>query len=91
MTKADLISEIAISTGYDKKTISAIVEAFMEGEKQNMAKGENVYLRSFGSFILHFGNFAFNRRLGFFRSLSSIRGQRLDLLGQLIDSLLFYI
>ena len=52
MTKADLISEIAISTGYDKKTISVIVEAFMQGVKQNMAKGENVYLRSFGSFIL---------------------------------------
>ncbi|MBO4518757.1 MAG: integration host factor subunit beta [Paludibacteraceae bacterium] len=52
MTKADLINEIAISTGYDKKTISVIVEGFMEGVKKNMAKGENVYLRGFGSFIL---------------------------------------
>ena len=52
MTKADLINDIAISTGYDKKTISVIVEAFMDDVKKNMAKGENVYLRGFGRFIL---------------------------------------
>ena len=51
MTKAELINEMAISTGYDKKTIGVIVEAFTEGVKSNLIKGENVYIRGFGSFI----------------------------------------
>ena len=51
MTKAELINELAISTGYDKKTISLIVEGFMEQVKNNVANGENVYLRGFGSFV----------------------------------------
>ena len=51
MTKAELINEMAITTGYDKKTISVVVESFMENVKSNLADGENVYLRGFGSFI----------------------------------------
>ena len=51
MTKADLLNEMAISTGFDKKTVSVIVEAFMENVRNNVANGENVYLRGFGSFI----------------------------------------
>ncbi len=52
MTKAELLSQIALKTGYDKTTISVIAEAFMSGIKSNMGKGENVYLRGFGSFIV---------------------------------------
>jgi len=52
MTKAELINEIAISTGYDKSSIGVIVESFMAGVKKSVAKGENVYLRGFGSFIV---------------------------------------
>jgi len=52
MTKAELINEIAISTGYDKTTIGIIVESMMENVKKNLAGGENVYLRGFGSFII---------------------------------------
>ena len=52
MTKAELITEIAISTGFDKTTISAIVESYMSHVKKCMAKGENVYLRGFGTFEL---------------------------------------
>lgn len=51
MTKAELINEIAISTGYDKTTISVVVESFMSNVKKNLVKGENVYLRGFGSFV----------------------------------------
>lgn len=50
MTKAELISAIAISTGYDKTTIAKIVEATMSSIKSTVAEGENVYLRGFGSF-----------------------------------------
>ena len=52
MTKAELVNEIAISTGYDKRTINLIVEGFVNGVKGAMGKGENVYIRGFGSFIL---------------------------------------
>ena len=52
MTKADLVNEIAISTCYDKRTITVIVESFIDELKDSLTKGENVYLRGFGSFIL---------------------------------------
>lgn len=52
MTKADIINEISTTTGIEKNDVSKVVEAFMESVKDNMAKGENVYLRGFGSFIV---------------------------------------
>jgi len=52
MTKAELINEIAIHSGFDKTTISLIVETFMEDIKKTLATGENVYLRGFGSFVV---------------------------------------
>jgi DNA-binding protein HU-beta len=52
MTKAQLITEIAISTGFDKTTISTIVESYMSQVKKCMSNGENVYLRGFGTFEL---------------------------------------
>ena len=52
MTKADIVSEIAKSTGIEKVQVQAIVEAFMESIKTSMIKKNNVYLRGFGSFIV---------------------------------------
>ena len=52
MTKADIVNEIAKSTGVEKVQVQAIVEAFMDSVKDAMIKGENVYLRGFGSFII---------------------------------------
>ena len=51
MTKAQLVNEISLSTGFDKATVGVIVEAFMEKVKKNLSEGENIYLRQFGSFI----------------------------------------
>lgn len=51
MTKADVINEIADKTGIDKSDVQASVEAFFTVVKNNMAKGENVYVRGFGSFV----------------------------------------
>ena len=51
MTKAEIVTELSIKTGFDKKTINIIVENFMKAVKANVANGENVYLRGFGSFI----------------------------------------
>ena len=50
MTKADIVSQIAKTTGVDKTQVASVVEAFMESVKGTMASGENVYLRGFGTF-----------------------------------------
>ena len=52
MTKADIVTEIAKRTGVEKVQIQAIVESFMEEIKDSLGRGENVYLRGFGSFIV---------------------------------------
>lgn len=52
MTKTDIVSEIAKSTGVEKVQVQAIVEAFMESIKTSLTNNNNVYLRGFGSFIV---------------------------------------
>ena len=53
MTKAEIVNEIALSTGVQRKDVSVGVESFMEAVKNSMLKKkENVYLRGFGSFII---------------------------------------
>ena len=52
MTKADIVSEIAKSTGVEKVQVQAIVEAFMESIKTSLTQKNDVYLRGFGSFIV---------------------------------------
>ena len=52
MTKAEIVNEISLKTGTDKKEVLQIVEGFMESVKTSLTNGENVYLRGFGSFIL---------------------------------------
>jgi DNA-binding protein HU-beta len=51
VTKADIINEIAEKTGVDKADVNATVEAFLSVVKNNMASGQNIYIRGFGSFI----------------------------------------
>ena len=52
MTKADIVNEIAKRTGAQKNEVLSTVECFMEVVKESLVKGENVYLRGFGSFII---------------------------------------
>ena len=52
MTKAEIVAEIAAKTGIEKGAVQTVVENFMEVVKASMAKGNNVYLRGFGSFII---------------------------------------
>lgn len=52
MTKADVVSEIAAKTGIEKVAVQEVVENFFDVLKDNMSKGENIYFRGFGSFIL---------------------------------------
>ncbi|MCF8463824.1 MAG: integration host factor subunit beta [Flavobacteriales bacterium] len=52
MTKADIVNEISEQTGIEKLQVQLTVEAFMVSVKSALAKGDNVYLRGFGSFIV---------------------------------------
>lgn len=52
MTKADIVKEIAQSTGVEKTVVMTVVESFMENVKDSMIKGDDVFLRGFGSFII---------------------------------------
>lgn len=52
MTKADIVNEIAKSTGVEKVLVQTIVEAFMENVRNSLIENNNVYLRGFGSFII---------------------------------------
>ena len=52
MTKADIVTKISDRLGVEKIETQAVVEQFMKEVKNAMEKGENVYLRGFGSFII---------------------------------------
>lgn len=52
MTKADIVNEIAKTTGFDKEIVVEMVEKFMDVVKVSLGNGEPVYLRGFGSFII---------------------------------------
>jgi len=53
MTKAEIINQIATTTGLQKRDVSVVVESFMETIKSSLLENrENVYLRGFGSFVI---------------------------------------
>lgn len=52
MTKADIVNEIAEKTGIERTDVQTTIEAFMKTVKVSLEKGENVYLRGFGSFVI---------------------------------------
>lgn len=52
MTKADLVNEVSERTGVEKAAVQATVEALMKSIKDSLNRGDNVYLRGFGSFII---------------------------------------
>ncbi len=51
MRKADLIAEITKKTGVEKVDVLVSLEAFFTEVKEALVKGENVYIRGFGSFV----------------------------------------
>ena len=46
------MNEVAKATGIEKVTVQTVVEATMESVKSSIIKGNPVYLRGFGSFII---------------------------------------
>ena len=52
MTKADVIAQIVDRTGIDKIDVQTTIETYFSVIKENMANGENIYIRGFGSFVV---------------------------------------
>lgn len=52
MTKADLVDQISYKTGVERNVVLTVVESFMKSVKGSLEKGDNVYLRGFGSFVV---------------------------------------
>lgn len=51
MRKADLVNQIADKTGIPKVDVLMTLETAFREIKESLAKGENIYIRGFGSFI----------------------------------------
>jgi len=51
MRKADLINKIAEKTNIPKVDVLVTLESMFKEIKTTLAKGENIYIRGFGSFI----------------------------------------
>ncbi len=51
MTKAEVIAAIVEQTEVNKEDVQKTVESFFNVIQESMEKGENIYVRGFGSFI----------------------------------------
>ena len=51
MRKADLVNQIAEKTGIPKVDVLVTLESMFKEIKDSLSKGENIYIRGFGSFI----------------------------------------
>lgn len=54
MTKSEIINEIAVQTGLQKNMIADTIDTFMDVIKENLANGESIFLRGFGTFETRF-------------------------------------
>ena len=52
MTKADIVNEVAKTTGIEKVQVQNVIEEFTSVVKESLIAGNPVYLRGFGSFII---------------------------------------
>jgi len=51
MRKADLVNQISDKTGIPKVDVLVTLETMFKEVKETLSKGENIYIRGFGSFI----------------------------------------
>lgn len=52
LTKADIVREITTKTKMRDEDVQLIIEEFMKTINRGLAKGQNIYLRGFGTFYL---------------------------------------
>ena len=50
MIKADLVNQVSLKTGVERKAVHMVLETFMDTVKLSLERGDNVYLREFGTF-----------------------------------------
>jgi DNA-binding protein HU-beta len=50
MTKIELVEEISKAQNLSKQEVLTIIESLMKTVKASLIKGENIYLRGFGTF-----------------------------------------
>lgn len=50
MTKAELVNQVAMNTGYSRRETLEIIEAAVAELKNTVASGEGVFIRGFGTF-----------------------------------------
>lgn len=51
MRKSDLVNNISEKTGIPKVDVLVTLEGFLKEVKENLAQGNNIFIRGFGSFI----------------------------------------
>ncbi len=52
MIKSEIVQSIAKKSGMEKVDVQNVIEGMMDEIKCSLEKGENVYLRGFGSFVI---------------------------------------
>ncbi len=52
LTKADIVREITQKTKMREEDVQYIIEEFMKTINRGLTKGQNIYLRGFGTFYL---------------------------------------
>lgn len=52
MTKADLIENVYLKTGFSKKESAEIVESVFDLIKETLEKGEKIKIAGFGNFVV---------------------------------------
>lgn len=52
MRKSDLVAAISEKTGVPKVDVLVALESFFKEVKDSLSKGDNVYIRGFGSFVI---------------------------------------
>ena len=52
MTKAEIVNEVAKTTGFEKAQVLAVIEEFTNVVKGSLIAGNPGYMRGFGSFII---------------------------------------
>ena len=50
MIKADLVNQVSLKTGVERKAVHMVLETFMDTVKLSLERGDNGYLREFGTF-----------------------------------------
>ncbi len=52
MIKAELVNQVSLKTGVERKVTQVVLETFMDSVRLALENGENVYLREFGTFAI---------------------------------------